>query len=1034
VLCGTHHVHANTTHLVPFCLTASVHLRSMNPDHHQRTASGSSSSSSQAQGCSADVELLVAKFNTNTPATTPEAFASKQKQAEAHRLDNNARDNVTGIRLSLRSAMAAVKPKTIAKMTTNAVLVWRKTSDQPSSIVSTTTRLSVESGNPAFGALVHEDDADQVNRNALWKIAKAIHSDDASDLFTHMGRCESAMRCQRHPEPEYRDSSNEAVQQVGKIYAMLQESIEASDIRSAVLVVSARFNSATIVRAILADNNANGVEWNSQQRSALEDACTNGHLETATLLACADGTQVSSMLNPSLALRYYCLAGDLERAQEILAEDSQDVAIGAALLDACRNGRCDIVAMLTADARFDSSSDGDEAFRVACVNGHVKVVSMLLLDLRLSIPIEEMMDGLDLAATAGHCDVVGVLVQHPRVNPGLDKSFALEQYCHAGDVKRVSELLDDPELDGGLPGAILAAASGNGRTAIVQLLLTDSRVDPSVDENNAIRLASARGHDNVVKLLLADPRADPAADSNYAIRYASSNGHAGVVKLLLADPRVDPAAYDNHAIRFASDNGHTSVVKLLLADTRVDPTAENNAAIRYASLNGHASVVKLLLAHPRVDPAAENNAAIQCASYYGRASVVTLLLADPRVDPAAENNNAIRDASSEGHASVVKLLLADPRVDPAANNNDAIRDASSNGHASVVELLLADPRVDPSAGSNYAIRNASSRGHASVVELLLVDLRVDPAAENNAAIQCASFNGRASVVELLLADPRVDPAADDNYAIRDASDNGHASVVELLLADPRVDPAADGNHAIRYASLYGHTSVVELLLVDLRVDPAADDNYAIRYASSNGHASVVELLLADPRVDPTADGNYAIRMASYYGRASVVELLLADPRADSSAENNFAIGFASLKGHAGVVKLLLAHPEIVATKAELMAADEGDHEDIVRMMFEKQPQVILDLFESATPCKPGGSLQSEVHQREKASALTLLLAVERHAGVLRVSDVLREVITEYACFDFVENIADESASTSSDDSYDSSDDGSGDSSNDGSGD
>jgi ankyrin repeat protein len=903
----------------------------MNPDRRQQSASGSSSSSSQAQGHSADVELLVAKFSTNTPATTPETFTNKQKQqqAEAHRSYNNARDNVTGIRLSLRSAMAAVKPKTIAKMATNAVLVWRKTSDQPSSLVSSPARLSVESGNPTFGALVQEDDADQGSRNALWKIAEAILNDDASDLFMHMERCESAMRCEPHPEPESPDSSNEAVQQVGKIFEMLQENIETNDIRSAVLVVSVRFSRAAIVRAILADNRANGVEWNSQQQCALEHACTNGHLEIATLLACADGTQVSSMVNQSLALRYYCLAGDLERAQEILAEDSQDVDIGAALLDACRNGHCDIVALLIADARFDSSTDGDEGFRVACGNHHAEVVS-----LQLSIPVDYlMMDGLELAATAAHCDVVAVLVQDPRVNPGLDKSFALEKYCHAGDTTRVTELLDDPELDGGLPGAILAAASGNGRTAIVQPLLTDSRVDPSVDEIVAIRLASARGHDSVVELLLADPRVDPAAKNNHAIQFASSNGHEGVVKLLLADPRVDPAADGNYAIRNASSNGRVSAAKLLLADPRVDPAADGNYAIRYASSNGHEGVVKLLLAAPRVDPAADGNYAIFFASYHGR-------------------------------ASVVKLLLADPRVDPAVDSNWAIRDASGNGHVSVVKLLLADPRVDPAADSNWAIRNASSKGHASVVELLLADLRVDPAVDGNYAINLASYYGRASVVKFLLADPRVDPAADSNWAIRYASSNGHEDVVKLLLADPRVDPAADGN-------------------------------YAIRNASSNGRVSVVKLLLADPRVDPGAQNSDAIRYASYHGRASVVELLLE-------------------------------HPQVVVTKAALMAADEGDHEDIVRLMFEKQPQVILDLFESATPCKSGGSLQSEVHQREKASAQTLLLAVERIGVAVRVSDVLREVITEYACFDLVENEADKSDSTPSDDSYDSSDDGSGD--------
>jgi hypothetical protein len=1022
----------------------------MNPDRHQETGSGSTNS--QAQGRSADVVLLVAKFSANTPATTPETFTNKQKQqqAEAHRSYNNARDNVTGIRLSLRSAMAAVKPKTIAKMATNAaVQVCRKTFDQPSSFVSSTTRLSVESGNPTFGVL-QEDEDDQVSRNALWKIAEAIHSDDASDLFTHMGRCESAVRWQAHPEPESRDSSNGAVQQVGKIYAMLQESVEveASNIRSAVLVVSARLNSVAIVRAILADNNANGVEWNSQQQCALEDACTNGHLEIATLLACADGTQVSSMLDQSLALRYYCLAGDMERAQEILAEDSQDVAIGAALLDACRNGRCDIVALLTVDARFDSSVDGDEAFRVACVNGHVEVVSMLLGELQLSIPIKVMMDALDLAATAGHCDVVAVLVQDPRVNPGLCQSFALEQYCHAGDVKRASELLGDPELDGGLPGAILAAASRNGRTAIVQLLLADSRVDPSVDEDDAIKLASARGHDSVVKLLLADPRVDPAADSSEAIRNASFNGHASVVELLLADPRVDPAADSNMAMRYAIFKDHSSVVKLLLADPRVDPSANHNEAIRNASAGGHASVVELLLTDSRIDPAAENNYAIRFASYGGHFSIVDLLLADPRVDPSADSNGAIREASSggyvslvkllmsdsrvdptdldngairnasyKGRAGVVKLLLTDPRVDPAADSNRAIRTASFRGHASAVELLLADPRVDPAAEDNYAMRYAISNGHSSVVKLLLADPRVDPAANHNEAIRNASSGGHASAVELLLADPRVDPAVDDNEAMRYASSRGHDIVVELLLADPRVDPAADGNGAIKFASYNGQARVVVLLLADTRVDPAAGNNWAIRHACYEGHASVVQLLLADPRVDPAAEDNHAIRNASACGHVSVVELLLADQRVDPSALHNDAIRDASSNGRVSVVKLLLEHPKVVVTKAALMAADDGDHDDIVRMMFEKQPQVILDLFESATPCKPGCSLQREVHQREKASALTLLLAVERIGVVVRVSDVLREVIMEYACFDLVEQEADESASTSSDDSY-----------------
>ena len=68
---------------------------------------------------------------------------------------------------------------------------------------------------------------------------------------------------------------------------------------------------------------------------------------------------------------------------------------------------------------------------------------------------------------------------------------------------------------------------------------------------------------------------DPSADDNYAIRAASENGHIAVVDRLLQDGRVDPSADDNHAIRMASHCGHIAVVDRLLQDGtgRVDPSA-----------------------------------------------------------------------------------------------------------------------------------------------------------------------------------------------------------------------------------------------------------------------------------------------------------------------------------------------------------------------------------------------------------------------------------------------------------------------------
>jgi ankyrin repeat protein len=174
----------------------------------------------------------------------------------------------------------------------------------------------------------------------------------------------------------------------------------------------------------------------------------------------------------------------------------------------------------------------------------------------------------------------------------------------------------------------------------------------------------------------------------FAIEY----GYYNIIHVLLK-LNVDPSADNNFAIKHASANGHTAVVQLLLNDKRVDPSAGNNYAIRCASVNGHIAVLQLLLNDKRVDPSADDNYVIRRASAYGHIAVVQILLNDKKVDPTACNNFAIRRASANGHIAVVQLLLNDKRVDPSAYSNFAIQLASANGHTAVVQLLKADKRV-----------------------------------------------------------------------------------------------------------------------------------------------------------------------------------------------------------------------------------------------------------------------------------------------------------------------------------------------------
>jgi hypothetical protein len=189
---------------------------------------------------------------------------------------------------------------------------------------------------------------------------------------------------------------------------------------------------------------------------------------------------------------------------------------------------------------------------------------------------------------------------------------------------KYKEQLDHPN-----PMNQFLASIKSNTTELLDLLLFDERVDPTVDDMCAIRFASQYGHLAVVDRLLQDKRADPSVANNSAIRLASHFGHLAVVDRLLQDPRVDPSAANNWAIQRASGYGHLAVVDRLLQDARVDPSAANNSAIRNASWNGHLAVVDRLLQDPRVDGRVLKPTQ---GSRNGHLAIVDRLLQDPRVD------------------------------------------------------------------------------------------------------------------------------------------------------------------------------------------------------------------------------------------------------------------------------------------------------------------------------------------------------------------------------------------------------------------
>ena len=77
-------------------------------------------------------------------------------------------------------------------------------------------------------------------------------------------------------------------------------------------------------------------------------------------------------------------------------------------------------------------------------------------------------------------------------------------------------------------------------TPHVLKMLTFKHIDPTINNNMAIRMAACSGNLAMVNKLLENLSVDPCAHCNGAIEGALRNKHTDVAKRLLEDPRIDP--------------------------------------------------------------------------------------------------------------------------------------------------------------------------------------------------------------------------------------------------------------------------------------------------------------------------------------------------------------------------------------------------------------------------------------------------------------------------------------------------------------
>lgn len=127
-------------------------------------------------------------------------------------------------------------------------------------------------------------------------------------------------------------------------------------------------------------------------------------------------------------------------------------------------------------------------------------------------------------------------------------------------------------------------------------------------------LEKLQEHALFVKLVDECPEVSLDYRDNYFVFVASENGWEGPLEALLKHKIVDPSANDQAALRAACENGHLGAVEKLLAHKRGGkPSYNGGEAVLRAVLKGHEPVLRRLLKHGGLAALLKAGRPLECA-------------------------------------------------------------------------------------------------------------------------------------------------------------------------------------------------------------------------------------------------------------------------------------------------------------------------------------------------------------------------------------------------------------------------------------
>jgi ankyrin repeat protein len=306
---------------------------------------------------------------------------------------------------------------------------------------------------------------------------------------------------------------------------------------SRVLLTAISFHCVKNVQLLLNDKR---IDPSLDDQAALVTACENGNLEIVHLLL--KDPRVDPSDSKSKCLHYACLSDQLEVVKVLLKDKRVQPCYKNVHAAIKRNDNFDLTVLLLQDSRLVIAQKNYlSLFNLACSCGNLKIVQFFLKDPRISQHLHQ--EKFLRNAVISGCSSVALLLLE-KFHTTFSEVF-FEELLSLVSCDRLPEPVEFLrrlfQLSKHRPSCFdLERACYGSSSELVRFLLV--YVNPALNNQQALNVTLQRCNLDILPLLLSDSRVDPSANNQFALhlafRVVDATKRYKILSLLLNDDRV----------------------------------------------------------------------------------------------------------------------------------------------------------------------------------------------------------------------------------------------------------------------------------------------------------------------------------------------------------------------------------------------------------------------------------------------------------------------------------------------------------------